>query len=115
MTGSVVSAQCVAVHHFLRRSRAGRCRLALWVCGANWYYPRLQCPFCRNHDHRTLGTISVEGEEVKYHVQTCDQFRGYLKVVVTFDPTPVDLLMVEDLATLHLDMIAVERQYARVL
>ncbi len=96
------------------QGKEGARHLRCGVCGANWYYPRLQCPFCRNHDHRTLGTISVEGEEEKYHVQTCDQCRGYLKVVVTFDPTPVDLLMVEDLATLHLDLIAVERQYARV-
>jgi formate dehydrogenase maturation protein FdhE len=55
----------------------------------------------------------VEGEEEKYRLQTCDVCRRYIKVVVTYDPIPVDLLLVEDLVTLHLDHIAGERDFAR--
>jgi FdhE protein len=83
------------------------------LCGAGWSYPRLQCAFCANTQHQSLGYLSVDGEEEKYRLQTCEVCRGYLKVVVTFDPIPVDLLPLEDLATLHLDLIAVERQYVR--
>ncbi len=95
------------------QGKEGARRLRCGVCGASWYYPRLQCAFCGNDQHRTLGTISVEGEEEKYRAQTCDQCQGYLKIVVTFDPIAIDLLTVEDLATLHLDWIATERGYAR--
>ncbi len=95
------------------QGKEGERRLRCGMCGAGWYYLRLKCAFCGNQDHRTLGTIGVEGEEEKYRVQTCDKCRGYLKIVVTFDPTPVDLLAVEDLATLHLDLIAAERAYVR--
>ena len=44
----------------------------------------------------------------------CDECGGYLKVSAAFSPTPVELLPVEDLATVHLDYIAQERGYARV-
>jgi formate dehydrogenase maturation protein FdhE len=47
-------------------------------------------------------------------VEVCNQCRGYLKVIVSFTPTPPQLLPVEDLATLHLDYIAEKHGYARV-
>ncbi|MCI0394807.1 MAG: formate dehydrogenase accessory protein FdhE [Chloroflexi bacterium] len=96
------------------QGKEGERRLRCARCGAGWYYPRLQCPFCHSQDYKTLGYIAVEGEEEKYRLQTCDACRGYLKVVVTYDPIPVELLSVEDLATLHLDWIANERGFARV-
>lgn len=95
------------------QGKEGERRLRCTVCGAGWYYPRLQCPFCGRRGHKTLGYIAVEGEEEKYRLQTCDVCRRYIKVVVTFDPIPVDLLLVEDLVTLHLDHIAGERDFAR--
>jgi hypothetical protein len=96
------------------QGKEGARRLRCGLCGADWPYPRLQCAFCGNKDHKSLGYISVEGEAEKYRLQTCDACRNYLKVVVTFDPIPTDQLPVEDLATLHLDLIAVEREYARM-
>ncbi len=96
------------------QGKEGERRLRCGSCGASWHYPRLQCAFCANHDHKSLGYISVEGEEEKYRLQTCEACRGYLKIVVTYDPIPVDQLPVEDLATLHLDVIANEREYMRV-
>jgi hypothetical protein len=96
------------------QGKEGARHLRCGMCGANWPYPRLQCAFCANKDYRSLGYISVEGEEEKYRLQTCERCRGYLKVIVTFDPTPVDELTAEDLATFHLDIIAVEREFTRV-
>lgn len=84
------------------------------ACGADWAYPRMQCAFCGNRDHKTLGQLTVAGEDEKYRLQTCDRCRGYLKTIVTFEPTPVDLLAVEDLATVHLDLIAGDYDYLRV-
>lgn len=96
------------------QGKDGERRLRCGHCGADWAFSRLKCAFCGNRDHRTLGHLTVTGEEEKYRLQTCDECRGYLKVVVTFEPTPVDLLPVEDLATLHLDLIAAEYEYAPI-
>ncbi|MBI3242492.1 MAG: formate dehydrogenase accessory protein FdhE [Chloroflexi bacterium] len=95
------------------QGKEGERRLRCGVCGASWHYPRLQCVLCNNQNYKQLGYITVEGEEEKYSLQTCDACRGYLKVVVTYDPIPVAQLPVEDLATLHLDLIAAEREYTR--
>jgi FdhE protein len=93
------------------QGKEGERRLRCGRCGAGWYYPRLRCAFCRTDGHKTLGYLAVEGEEEKYRLQTCDVCRGYLKMVVTYDPIPVELLPVEDLATLHLDSIAREHGF----
>ena len=95
------------------QGKEGERRLRCTMCGAGWYYPRLQCSFCGRRGHKTLGYIAVDGEEEKYRLQTCDSCHSYIKVVVTYDPIPVDLLLVEDLATLHLDHIANERNFTR--
>ena len=97
------------------QGKEGQRRLRCTRCGAGWYYPRLQCAFCGRKGHKTLGYVAVEGEEEKYRLQTCEVCKGYLKVVVTFDPIPLALLPVEDLATLHLDEIAVEQGYTPAL
>jgi len=96
------------------QGKEGARRLRCAMCGGDWPYPRLQCAFCSTEDYKQLGYISIEGEEEKYRLQTCEKCRGYLKVIVTFDPTPVDQLSIEDLATLHLDLIASEREFTRV-
>jgi FdhE protein len=88
-------------------------RLRCGLCGASWFYPRLQCAVCQNDDYRSIGIIRVDGEEEKYRLQTCELCQGYIKIVITFEPTPFDLLAVEDLATLHLDLIADERGFSR--
>lgn len=83
-------------------------------CGSDWVFPRLQCPSCGNEDHRTLGVLYDESRRETMRVEVCEQCRGYHKVIVTFSPTPPELLHVEDLATLHLDYMARGRGYARV-
>jgi FdhE protein len=83
-------------------------------CGADWQFPRLQCTYCGNQDHRTLGYLYAETQSEKTRVQVCDRCHRYLKVITTFAPTPPELLAVEDLATLHLDYIAQARGYERV-
>jgi FdhE protein len=93
------------------QGKQGARRLRCGLCGAGWHYPHLQCAFCPNQDYRQLSYFSVEGEEDRYQIQACDVCRRYIKIVKTFEPFPVDLLPVQDLATLHLDMIAAEQGY----
>lgn len=80
-------------------------------CGAGWPYPHLRCAFCENEDHKTLGVLMVEGLSRKYYVHTCERCKRYLKTVITFEAIPIDLLIVEDLATLQLDWLAGQRGY----
>jgi FdhE protein len=94
------------------KGKEGERRLRCRVCGAGWHYPRLQCAHCQCREPKMLGYIAVAGEEEKYRLQSCDHCRGYLKVVVTFEPIAVEQLPVEELATLHLDQIASERGFS---
>ncbi len=83
-------------------------------CGADWPFPRLRCLYCGSEDHASQIMIHEEGRHRTRRVEACDACRGYLKVIAAFDPTPPEMLAVEDLATLHLDGIAREHGYARV-
>jgi FdhE protein len=94
------------------QGKEGARHLRCAVCGSGWPYRRLKCAHCGNADYKSLGYITVAGEEEKYSIQTCEVCHKYIKVIVTFDPTPVDLLPIEDLATLYLDLIANERGYS---
>jgi len=82
-------------------------------CGADWRFNRLQCMYCGNEDHHSLGYLYSEDRPNMIQVEVCDKCTGYLKVITTFAPTAPEMLAVEDLATLHLDYRAQERGYAR--
>ncbi|HYY88756.1 MAG TPA: formate dehydrogenase accessory protein FdhE [Chloroflexota bacterium] len=82
------------------------------ACGSAWRARRLACPYCGTDDSRLLHTLRVAGEEC-FSVSVCDQCRGYLKVGNGFDPTPSTLLPLDDLASMHLDLVAIERGYER--
>jgi len=81
------------------------------LCADSWQVDRLWCPFCANRDHTLLGYLHVEGEEPKQRVATCDACQSYVKLRSTLVPlTPLQLL-VEELALLHLDLIAMGKGY----
>jgi len=82
------------------------------LCAAEWEFPRLACPFCDNRDHQQLGYLHIEGEESRRRAATCEQCRGYVKVLATLGPLSPPHLLVADVATLYLDLAAAERGYA---
>ncbi|HEX2987738.1 MAG TPA: formate dehydrogenase accessory protein FdhE [Chloroflexota bacterium] len=82
-------------------------------CGADWPYPRVKCAFCGNDEPQSLHIFSLSGEEERRQVQACDRCHGYIKRIATFDPTPVEMLQVEDLAALHLDIMAADKGFRR--
>lgn len=90
--------------------------LAQWLrctaCGSAWRTQRLACPYCANHGYRSLGTLTVEGEQ-RFRIAVCERCKGYLKVCNAFDPAPAELLALEDVVSLHLDVAAIERGYHR--
>ncbi|HSH78099.1 MAG TPA: formate dehydrogenase accessory protein FdhE [Herpetosiphonaceae bacterium] len=92
----------------LELTRFLRCGL----CAGEWELDRLVCPFCDNRIHQDIKHWSVEGEEAKHRAMSCERCRGYVKQISTLAPIPAPRLLVEDLATLHLDLAALERNYA---
>ena len=82
------------------------------ACGAGWKYPRTRCAHCGNQDQRTLHYLATEEQAEKYRVDLCDRCHGYLKSVTSFEPTPAELLTIEDAAMLHLEATARERGYS---
>lgn len=91
--------------------RARRLRCAR--CGGDWAFPVLLCPFCGERDHRRQGSLVPDGEEDLRKVDTCHSCRGYVKTITTLTAIAAPDLLVEDLASLELDIAALERGYAR--
>jgi FdhE protein len=85
--------------------KTGKRHLHCAFCGEEWPYPRLNCPFCRNDDHTSLGYFHSDEEE-GFRVDFCRKCERYIKTVdrrVLESETPMEL---ENLASLHLDIIA---------
>ena len=77
-------------------------------CGHEWKTSRIYCPFCENRSQKTLHYFFSE-EEKDYRVNVCDQCKKYLKTVDTRKMTYPFCPMVEQIATLHLDLLAQEQ------
>ncbi len=88
----------------------GKRFLICGACATRWPFPRTVCPFCGNDDQRQLSYLFMENDN-KYRIEVCDVCRQYLKAVDLGDMSlPVDI-EVENIITLHLDMIAMETGY----
>jgi FdhE protein len=95
----------------LERTRWLRCG---W-CAAGWPLPWLWCPFCGEHRHDRLGCLVPEARQDSRKVDTCLECRGYLKSLTTLEAmTPVAVLLA-DLETVELDLVARERGWLRPL
>ena len=88
-------------------------RLRCGSCSADWPLPLLKCAFCDEGDHAKLGSLLADGEEHLRRVETCESCRGYLKVVTTFDALGMRALLLADVQTVPLDLVAQDRGYAR--
>jgi FdhE protein len=89
-----------------RRLRCGR-------CGGEWAQPGLRCPYCGagGHEHRAA-LVSEEDRESR-RIETCAACRGYLKNLSTLRAWAGDEVALADLATIDLDLVAMERGYGR--
>ncbi len=79
-------------------------------CGLHWHYSGVKCPFCGNEEQQSLAYFTVEGEE-RYRVDVCNVCKRYVKMVYSADAEGLTNLDVEDIATLHLDVLAAEEGY----
>lgn len=91
-----------------RRLRCGR-------CASDWPLPVLQCAYCGEDHHDHLGTLTPEGESQTRRVEVCYTCKGYLKAFTTLRPITLRTVVMTDLGSIDLDLIAQEREYSRPL
>jgi len=81
-------------------------------CDFQWASERLKCPFCENKDHEKLHYFYAEGQEV-HRVDLCDTCKRYIKTVdsrnIGYEPD----LNLEDMITIHLDILASKKGFQR--
>ncbi len=92
------------------KGEGGRRFLFCGQCGFEWAFKRIRCPFCGNEDQQTLAYFTIEEEE-KYRVDVCNVCNKYIKAVDFRKVEKAPNLDVEDIATLHLDILADEEGY----
>jgi len=88
----------------------GKRHLFCSQCGFEWRFRRVKCPFCGNEEQQSLSYFTVEGDE-RYRVDVCDVCKRYIKTLDFRNAGEEAILDVEDVATLHLDMLAHEEGY----
>jgi FdhE protein len=95
-------AEVVAGQHMLRCS----------FCAAAWTLDSYRCIYCAN-EADTFVTAAPNPEQPGRRVQLCGHCGGYMKVLEVTTATEFPQIAVEDLASMDLDMVAIERKYMR--
>ena len=92
----------------LERSRQLRCGR----CGSDWRFDWLRCPFCECGDHDRLGVLVPSRDDAR-RVEVCHACGGYVKTLTTLSATSPRDMTARDLDTVELDLVALERGFAR--
>lgn len=82
-------------------------------CGCAWTSMPLVCVYCGNRAHESLATLVGEDEARAQSVDVCLQCRGYLKVVQRISPMPPQQFLLQDYASVELDVAALDQGYRR--
>lgn len=76
------------------------------ACSAEWRFPRLRCINCGTESHEKLRMLFPQGHSRERYADVCDECKRYLKVVDTRNFASQPLMLLEDAATLHIDILA---------
>jgi FdhE protein len=93
----------------IERSRFFRCGR----CGGEWHARPLWCPYCRMDDHNALASLVPENAGLNAVIEGCRSCRGYVKTFTRLQGCPPSTVMLDDLASVHLDVAALEQGYMR--
>ena len=80
-------------------------------CGCEWRIERVSCAVCDNKEQGSLRYFYSEGEEA-YRIDLCDTCHHYIKTI-DYRTLEASDPFLEDLATLHLDVVAVQKGYKK--
>ncbi len=89
----------------------GKRWLSCSACFFRWPYPRIQCPYCGNSDPETLSYFTAGDGPTR--VGVCRKCSRYLKTRDARLGNADVPLEAEDLATLHLDLLAGKEGFER--
>ena len=87
-----------------------RYSLCSW-CGFQWRIDRLSCSVCGSKEQGVLHYFIGEGEDT-CRIDLCDACHHYIKTIDYRSLEESDPSL-EDLATLHLDVLAAQKGYRR--
>jgi FdhE protein len=93
----------------LERARRLRCAR----CGGDWAQPGIRCPYCDTAGHEHRAALVPEEDRESRRVETCASCRGYLKNLSTLRAWAGDEVVLADLASIDLDLVAMARDYER--
>lgn len=93
---------------------SGKKILCCSLCGTEWRFMRVKCPFCCNEEQKSMKFLAED--KSPYRIDVCEQCKRYIKTIderkggeekKAFVPS------VADLATLYLDIVAGNEGYER--
>lgn len=93
----------------IERNRFFRCGR----CGSEWHARLLHCSYCGENDHNALASFVPEAGGLNAAIDGCSSCRRYGKTFTRLQGCPPGAVMLEDLATVHLDLAALEQGYTR--
>jgi FdhE protein len=93
----------------IERTRHFRCGR----CGGEWYARALVCAFCDMSNHDELAALVPATTDTHAVIDACNACRGYVKAFTRLQGCAPGTVMIEDLASVALDMAAIEHGYAR--
>ena len=88
----------------------GRRILACSLCRTEWAFDRLRCPFCEEVGQPRLRYFTVDSDEA-HRVDCCDRCQRYIKTVDERVLSRRANLLIEDVITTGLDVLAKEQGY----
>lgn len=93
----------------IERNRYLRCGR----CGGEWRAQILHCAYCGNTNHDDLASLVPEKAGSTGSLDACRRCHGYVKVFTRLQGCPPAAVMLEDLASVDLDVAALAQGYAR--
>jgi FdhE protein len=93
----------------IERNRYFRCGR----CGGEWHARALYCPYCAMTDHDELVALVPEKAGSNATIEACQRCLGYVKTFTRLQGCPPGAVMLEDLASVDLDVAAIEHGFAR--
>lgn len=85
--------------------------LQCYLCRSWWTYPSPKCVVCGNEDTNKLEYFYLENDEA-HLAEVCNHCKKYIKTTDCRKLSRTVDLEIEDIATIHLDIVAKERGYA---
>lgn len=82
-------------------------------CGGNWQALCLFCSYCGMADHNELVSLVPEKSGSNAVIEACKRCLGYVKTFTTLQGSAPVKVMVDDLASVDLDIAALELGYRR--